>query len=266
MSNVDQPREPFIPENGETREKQNSQVQRGLWKRAPRGRFVYSQERVDKADIRSLDRIWGRLEEHVARNNTAYRDNKNLPTLPGTQSELSSVEGQQSLSDYQSRKRRQTFQRQLGNVAAFFFVIALVGSLLVVLQTARHANTITGGQSDTPVPAASSKTTASGKQFIAITTQQNGAYRFSPTKASVTVGQLVIWQNQTPVVQVILSENGSGIKLTPKEYKAVVFNEVGTCLLHLQSQPTAVVAILVGKNAPPSNTSICAFRPAAVTG
>ena len=264
MSNADRPHEPLIPETGDMQDEQGSQVQRGLWKRASRGRFVYSQEKVDKADIRSLDRVWGRLEEHVTRNNTAYEDNKNIPALSGTRPTISSFETKQG---YSAQHTRQAFQHRLGNVAALFFVIVLVGSLLLVLQVVQHANTTTGAHSNMQATPASPKITIRDKQAIGIITEKNGAAQFSSAKAVLPVEGAVIWQNQTSIPQVVLSENsGQGIKLILKESKAVIFYQAGTCLFHLQSNPTVVVAIIVGKNAPSSGTSTCAFRVENVAG
>lgn len=209
----------------------------------------HDKPKVDKADIHSLEQVWGRLEEHIERNSTAYENNRNVPALHKTLATSGVKKDQHNLA----LQKQHTFQQRLGTIAAVFFVVVLVGSLLLVLQAVHHANTLTGAHGSTQRTTAPSKGPIPLKQVVSIITQKNGADQFNPAKLVVPVGGTVVWYNQTTALQVVLPTNNvPGIKLQPGEYKAMTFNQAGVCILHLQSNSSIQIAVIVGKGLPPT--------------
>src|SRR5579872_6331829 len=115
--------EEFFSETVDEREDATSQTWPFAWRRASGHTFVYSSEKVEKADSQSLDRVWDRMREHVASNSSAYQANSNLAHLK-TGDFLPAVHKERNESKIQKRR---TFQRRLGMAAAICFITLLVG-------------------------------------------------------------------------------------------------------------------------------------------
>lgn len=207
---------------------------------------------ADKADMRSLERVWGRLEEHVERNSTAYEYNSNVPAFHNT----GDTPGSERNRHHLTLQKQRTFQQRIGMIAAVFFVVVLVGSLLVVLQAVQHENTTTGTHGNTQGATAPAKGIMPGEQNSSIITQKTGVYQFNPARLVVPVGGKAILRNQTSTPQVVLATNNvQGFKFQPGEAKVLIFNQSGVCILYLQSNPSATIAVVVGKSALPTTAS-----------
>lgn len=251
--------EPMVPgmSNEDERGEQLNQPLSRRWGRSSPGKFMYSREKVDKVDIRSLDRVWERLEEHVTRNSAAYENNKNLPTFQQNNTEPVVEKDWPALTPH----KQQAFQQRLGTLVAVFLLTMLIGSLVLVLQAMQHANTTTGAHGNIQGTSSPSKEATPGKQTVSIT-EKTGASSFTATKLVVVVGEGIIWHNQTGVEQVILTDRkNQTVNIAANALVVVVFNQVGVCAWHLQSNPDTQITIFVG-NVPKqtSATGQCDFR------
>lgn len=225
----------------EQEEQMNQPLYRS-WSRSSHGKFIYRREKIDKVDIRSLDRVWERLEEHVTRNHAAYENNKNLPTFQQNNTEHVIKKDGPALIP----RKQQAFQQHFGTLVAVFLLTVLIGSLVLVLQAAQHANTTTGAHGNIQGTSSPSKGTIQGKQTVSIT-EKNGISRFTATKLVTSVGGVIIWHNQTGVEQVVVTDRkNQTITIASNAFAVVAFTQAEVCVWHLQSNPEAQIGIVVG--------------------
>lgn len=240
--------ESLFPEMGNVQEDfQHIQGQQHAWGKSSRIGFVYSSEKVNKADTRSLDRVWERLEEHVARNSAAYQTNRNVPALR-TKAVLQVIEREQQTHP----QKHNTFHHRLNMLAAACVLLLLVGSLLVVFHMVRHVggDTTTGSHGQvTP-----SSPIAAGK--ISIIQGKDGV-EFNPLKIKMQAGASILLGNDTGETQVVvLDGNHKPVTLAPKASMLLPVGNAGSYTWHLESNPSAQVNIVVFSSISPRNNTI----------
>jgi hypothetical protein len=235
--------EEFFSEMINGREDQASQNGHFAWSRSSARKFIYSSEKVEKADIQSLDRVWDRMREHVARNSSAYETNNNLAhlstgdILPATRK----VQSEPKIT------KRRTFQQRFAMTAAVCIVALLVGSMLVVLNSFRHESSNLGASNqDRSAPGHPSAVPSliAGKITII---QLKGEVKFQITSLNVPERSAVLWDNQSSVSQVIVRDDKPVRYLTLRagEQLPSPFLVVGSFSFHLQSNPGSHAAINV---------------------
>ncbi|HEX6481521.1 MAG TPA: hypothetical protein VF043_21990 [Ktedonobacteraceae bacterium] len=235
--------EEFFSEIIDGREDEASQNGHFAWRRSSGRKFIYSSEKVEKADMQSLDRVWDRMREHVARNSSAYKTNNNLAhfstgaILPATR---------KFQSEPKITKRR-TFQHRLAMAAAVCFVTLLVGSMLLVLNTFRYTHSITGASNqgrNAPGHPSVVPLFLAGK--IAII-QLKGEVKFQTTSLNVPEASAVLWDNQSSKSQVIVRDDKpvKYLSLRAGQQLPSPFLVVGSFSFHLQSNPGTHAAINV---------------------
>ena len=235
--------EEFFSEILEGREDQASQNGHFASRRSSGRKFIYSSEKVEKADMQSLDRVWDRMREHVARNSSAYETNNNLAHL-NTGDILPAA---RKVPREPKITKRRTFQRHLAMTAAVCTVALLVGSMLLVLNTFRYTHTITGASNQDRSATGHPSTVPSfiaGKITII---QLKGEVRFQTTSLNVPQGSGVLWDNQSRASQVIVPDDKPVKYLTLRagERLPSPFPAVGSFSFHLQSNPATHAAINV---------------------
>jgi plastocyanin len=233
---MDKRDESLLPETG------NVQSQHYALRHSSRTGFVYSRERVNKADVRSLDRVWDRLEEHVTRNSAAYRTNRNVPALR-TNASVSGVESEPQAYPQKGK----TFHHRLNMLAAACVLLLVVGSLILVFHTVRQvgSGTTTGSKGQvTP-----SSLVVAGKIFII---QGKKGTEFNPSLIKVPAGSAILLGNNTDKIQVvILDRNSTAVILASKASVLLPVGKAGDYIWHLKANPSARVNVIVFGIVPP---------------
>jgi len=228
--------ESLLPETG------NVQGQHYALRHSSRTGFVYSRERVNKADVRSLDRVWDRLEEHVTRNSAAYRTNRNVPALR-TNASVSAVESEPQAYPQKGK----TFHHRLNMLAAACVLLLMVGSLILVFHTVRQmgSGTTTGSKGQvTP-----SSLVVAGKIFII---QGKKGSEFNPSLIKVPTGSNILLSNNTNEAQVVVfDKNSMPVNLAPKAFILLPVGKAGGYIWHLKANPSAQVNVIVFGGVPP---------------
>jgi plastocyanin len=230
--------EQFLPEMEDEQQDQRFWARQGSSSK----RFTYSPEKVDKADIHSLDLVWERLEEHVARNSAAYQASRNVPGLRNADTACST--GKEN--NVHTFHKRKALQNRLAMAAALCVLTVLVGSLLVVLNAVHQVRTSLGAPNHVQVSPIPSRDVAPGVATITIVLEKKGA-AFKPSSLKVPATSVVFWINHTQMSQVIISDTkvpaSSGVK--PQEQFEQRFNVAGSYSYHLLSNPGAHATIIV---------------------
>ncbi|HTK08246.1 MAG TPA: hypothetical protein VL485_13825 [Ktedonobacteraceae bacterium] len=152
----------------------------------------------EKVDTQSLERVWGRLEEHVSRNREAYRDNRNVPALCLPSSPAFSA------PEAACKPFLRTLPwRRLDMIAALLFLTLLMGSLLtVVYNVLPHTQSGAPGEASSPSQTVCKGMMAASQQVTLV--ESAGGVRMLPSMVVVRQGGHLIWINQTRSDQVIV--------------------------------------------------------------
>lgn len=221
--------------------------------------FIARSQRVDPADIRSVERVWRRLEEHVSSEKSTDGQGKPLTGL-WENDEAWSNENEPTLRSWQKRGR---LQKSLEMVATLCLVALLVGSLIVVLRTAQQTHGSQSASSQTTTTPPASNQLPSKAVTITIDEGKNGATIGSST-LKLPARSLLIWNNQTTSLQVIVCDtNAFGqISLGVHEQSKQLFKKAGRYTFHLQSNPRAIVVVTIF-GVPPSSQATVVLVPSA---
>jgi len=248
--------EKFIPDNVDEQEERHYQTLDHAVRRPTCGRFIDSAEQADQADIRSLDRVWERLVEHVASNSTAYETNRNVlgfrknNTTPDV------------WRDREAFRKRSAFYHSLSTIVAVCILALLVGSMVIVLHAARQAGSSQGASGQGQVTPISGKEQTPLKAQISLVQGKNGI-EFNPQGAKLIAGGVVVWNNQTNTFQAIVSDSKAikDITLAPGGSASMPFPQAGSYVFQLASGAKIAIEVV---DAPPVPGNAIAIVPSKV--
>jgi len=225
----------FFPESGNQPDISPSQD----WspeQHAVSSKDVYRQYDSDeKADKQSLDRVWGRIEEHVSRNREYYYHNRNVPGLH-RQPSLD----QQTYAPFPGRPTtflRPFPWRRLDTFVAVFFLVLLMSGLLTLVYQANPQTTQLGSSANSFFPdAAICKSVMIGDQQVTIVEGQKGL-EVSPKRVFMRQGGQLTWVNETRSSQVIVdaTTNNPATKIAMNSKSSLLLKNAETYKYAIQS-------------------------------
>ena len=186
-----------------------------------------------KADKQSLDRVWGRLEEHVARNREYYYKQRNLPAL-----RRPSSPGQQTYAPFSDHPKpfvRTVPWRRLDTFVAVLFLVVLMGSFFTVIYQNNRPLAQLGSSPD----AALCKSLIIGDQQVTIVDGQNGL-EVSPKRVFMRQGGQLTWINETRSAQLVVdtTTNNPAAKIAVNSKSSFFLKNAEVYKYAIQSPPS----------------------------